>query len=80
MGDILLLFELVRKKDADLIPSYPMRPPVNICSLTFSCLGLRELYMTQKGKTTFNLSLAIIYLQSIFLSGIYLSSDALLSY
>lgn len=52
MGDILLLFELVRKRDADQIPSYPMRPPVNICSLTFSCLGLRDLYMTQKGNSS----------------------------
>nr|CEL66850.1 TPA: heat shock protein DNAJ pfj4, putative [Neospora caninum Liverpool] len=50
LGDVLLMLELIRKRDAQLIPAFPMRPVVNMCTLTFSCLGLRSLYMTQRAK------------------------------
>ncbi|EPR62810.1 putative heat shock protein DNAJ pfj4 [Toxoplasma gondii TgCatPRC2] len=50
LGDVLLLLELIRKRDAEIIPAFPMRPVVNMCNLTFSCLGVRSLYMTQRAK------------------------------
>ncbi|PFH33328.1 putative heat shock protein DNAJ pfj4 [Besnoitia besnoiti] len=50
LGDVLLMLELIRKRDADMIPAFPMRPVVNMCRLSFSCLGLRSMYMTYRAK------------------------------
>lgn len=49
-GDILVCFELIRKKDAEVLPAYPMRPLVCMCRLTLSCLNLRDLILAPKGK------------------------------
>ncbi|CDJ42504.1 C2 domain-containing protein, putative [Eimeria tenella] len=49
-GDILVCFELIRKKDAEVLPAYPMRPLVCMCRLTLSCLNLRDLILAPKGR------------------------------
>ncbi|OEH76777.1 c2 domain-containing protein [Cyclospora cayetanensis] len=49
-GDILVCFELIRKKDAEILPAYPMRPIVNMCKLSISCVNLRDLLLTPKGR------------------------------
>lgn len=49
-GDILVCFELIRKKDAETLPAYPMRPLVCMCKLSLSCLNVRDLIMAPKGK------------------------------
>ncbi|CDI81794.1 C2 domain-containing protein, putative [Eimeria acervulina] len=49
-GDILVCFELIRKKDAETLPAYPMRPLVCMCKLSLSCLNVRDLIMAPKGR------------------------------
>ncbi|KAL8453904.1 hypothetical protein Emed_000615 [Eimeria media] len=49
-GDILVCFELIRKKDAETLPAYPMRPLVCMCNLSISCLNVRDLLLGPKGR------------------------------
>lgn len=46
-GDILVAFELLRKKDAAKIPAAPMRPDLMHCSINIAVAGLRDLVMSK---------------------------------
>lgn len=64
-GDILVAFELLRKKDAAKIPASPMRPNLMQCSLNIAVAGLRDLIMSKtQGGTRF--SIANISCDSVF--------------
>lgn len=52
-GDILVAFELVRKKDAPKIPAQPIRPNLKSSTISIALYGLRDMVMSKTSGKVF---------------------------